>query len=109
MLNGAPGSGKGTIAEFVMKARHITHIAVSDLLHLPEHETVKNTAELVNDAEVLQILLEELLKPKHEHGVVIDGFPRTPVCHCSCLWESYFILFLKTTLLASLQTHPQWV
>ena len=51
----------------------------SSLLSKPEHQSIKDTPNLVNDADVLQLLLEELLKPEHRHGVVIDGFPRTPV------------------------------
>lgn len=76
-LNGAPGSGKGTIADFVKKQRHITHIATSDLLNKPEHLEMKGSTGLVTDIDVLQALLEELLKEKHKWGVVIDGFPRS--------------------------------
>ena len=31
--------------------------------------------------KVLEALLEELLVPRHQFGVVIDGFPRSKVLH----------------------------
>jgi len=34
---------------------------------------------LVPDAIVVEIFLEKLLQPIYENGVVIDGFPRTPI------------------------------
>ncbi len=35
-LNGPPGSGKGTIADHVLQARHITLVSVSNILKAPE-------------------------------------------------------------------------
>ncbi len=34
---------------------------------------------LVPDAIVVEIFMEKLLQPIYENGVVIDGFPRTPI------------------------------
>lgn len=78
-LNGAPGSGKGTIAKFVQEARHITHVAVSDLLDTPEARLIKASAKLVSDTDVLYALLNELLKSEHAFGIIVDGFPRSKV------------------------------
>lgn len=80
-LNGAPGSGKGTQTKFIMKCRDITDgpVVVSDLLTSPEAVNMKNAGKMVGDAEVLSLLLDEMLKPRYETGTVVDGFPRTKV------------------------------
>lgn len=78
-LNGAPGSGKGTIAKFVQEQRHITHVAVSDLLNTPEARVIKASAGLVSDADVLYALFNELLKKEHAYGLIVDGFPRSKI------------------------------
>lgn len=78
-LNGAPGSGKGTMAEYFVRERHITHVATSDLLDTPEARRIKAEGRLVNDSEVFNLVLKMLLSPQHHYGVVLDGFPRTRV------------------------------
>lgn len=40
-------------------------------------QKIKDEGGLVGDQDVLEALLEELLKPEYSQGVVIDGFPRT--------------------------------
>eukprot|EP00011_Vannellida_sp_DIVA3-517-6-12_P001002 CAMPEP_0114609676 /NCGR_PEP_ID=MMETSP0168-20121206/3209_1 /TAXON_ID=95228 ORGANISM="Vannella sp., Strain DIVA3 517/6/12" /NCGR_SAMPLE_ID=MMETSP0168 /ASSEMBLY_ACC=CAM_ASM_000044 /LENGTH=551 /DNA_ID=CAMNT_0001820597 /DNA_START=55 /DNA_END=1706 /DNA_ORIENTATION=- len=78
-LMGAPGSGKGTHSEYIRKLRGLTSepVVISDLLNSPEAAALKSKAELVADGTVLELLLEHLLKPQYENGVIIDGFPRT--------------------------------
>ena len=85
-LNGAPGAGKGTQTRFIMDLRQFTHgpIVVSDLLTSPGAQKIKAAGGLVGDAEVLDLVLRELLDPKYASGVVIDGFPRTRV-QAECL------------------------
>ena len=78
-LNGAPGSGKGTMAEFVCRDRHLVHIATSDLLQSPQAVEMKNKGKLVDDGEVFYLLARTMLQPKNKFGVVVDGFPRTKV------------------------------
>ncbi len=78
-LNGAPGSGKGTMANFFVESRHITHVATSDLLNTAEARKIKESGGLVNDSEVFYLVLRTLLQPQHRFGVVLDGFPRTRV------------------------------
>ena len=80
-LGGAPGSGKGTNTPFILRERDITAepIVMSDLLDTPEMQRLKDAGQFVGDAEVIEILLAELLKPQYESGVVVDGFPRTKV------------------------------
>ena len=80
-LGGAPGSGKGTNTNFIMRERGLTAppIVVSDLLSTPAAEELKARGELIGDLEVTELLFKELLNEKYETGVVVDGFPRTPV------------------------------
>lgn len=81
LLGGAPGSGKGTNTEFIMKARGFTcpPIVVSSLLNSPEAQTLKDKGMLVGDREVMGILLRKMLEPEFRDGAVLDGFPRTEV------------------------------
>lgn len=81
LLGGAPGAGKGTQTEFIMKARGLTcpPIVMSELLTTPEMERLKAQGGMVGDKEAVTALLRELLKPTYRDGVVLDGFPRTPV------------------------------
>ena len=52
---------------------------ISDLLTTPEMEKLKAQGVMVGDKEVLSVLLRKLLEPIYRDGVVLDGFPRTPV------------------------------
>eukprot|EP00055_Hartaetosiga_balthica_P003103 m.6465 g.6465 ORF g.6465 m.6465 type:complete len:439 (+) comp2602_c0_seq1:56-1372(+) len=78
-LNGAPGSGKGTMAKYLHNTRQITHISTSDVLQSPEAIAMKTRGGLVDDGEVFYQLAKRLLNPDHSYGVVVDGFPRTRV------------------------------
>src|SRR5262245_30503575 len=81
LLGGAPGAGKGTQTEFICQARGLTcpPIVISDLLTTPEMEKIKAQGGMVGDKEVLTVLLKKLLEPTYRDGVLLDGFPRTPV------------------------------
>jgi adenylate kinase len=81
LLGGAPGSGKGTQTAFINQTRGLTcpPIVVSDLLTTPEMEKIKAQGGMVGDKEVLTVLLRTLLDETYRDGVVLDGFPRTPV------------------------------
>ncbi len=80
-LNGAPGAGKGTNTNFIMKYRDLSAppLVVSSLLHSPEAEKMKDAGLLVGDREVIEIMLRQLLDPIYKTGAVVDGFPRTKV------------------------------
>lgn len=80
-LNGAPGAGKGTNTDFIMKYRDLTAppIVVSSLLESTEARKMKDAGMLVGDREVIEILLRKLLDPVYKTGAVVDGFPRTKV------------------------------
>lgn len=81
LLGGAPGAGKGTHTEFIMRARGLTcpPIVMSELLTSPEMEKIKAQGGMVGDKEAVAALLRKLLEPTYRDGVVLDGFPRTPV------------------------------
>jgi adenylate kinase len=81
LLGGAPGAGKGTQTQFISDARGLTcpPIVISELLTTPEMEKIKAQGGMVGDKEVLTVLLRRLLDPIYRDGVVLDGFPRTPV------------------------------
>jgi adenylate kinase len=88
LLGGAPGSGKGTHAKFIMHARGLTcpPIVISDLLVTPEAQKIKDAGGMVGDKEVIAILLRKLLLPQFRDGAMLDGFPRTDV-QVECLKE----------------------
>jgi len=81
LLGGAPGSGKGTQTQFISESRGLTcpPIVISELLTTPEMERIKAQGGMVGDKEVLTVLLRELLDETFRDGVILDGFPRTPV------------------------------
>jgi adenylate kinase len=81
LLGGAPGAGKGTHTRFISEARGLTcpPIVISELLTTPEMEKLKAHGMMVGDKEVVSVLLRRLLDPIYGDGVVLDGFPRTPV------------------------------
>jgi adenylate kinase len=80
-LNGAPGAGKGTNAEFILKSRDYAAepIVVSDLLQSPEARKRIDAGMLVGDREVVELLFRRLLEPAYALGAVVDGFPRSMV------------------------------
>jgi len=81
LLGGAPGSGKGTNTNFIGKVRGLTcqPIVMSSLLNSPEAKALKDAGSMVGDRDVVSLLLQELLQPEYQDGVILDGFPRTQV------------------------------
>lgn len=81
LLGGAPGAGKGTHTQFILKVRGLTcpPIIVSNLLVTPEAQRIKDQGRMVGDKEVVGILLRKLLQPEYRDGALLDGFPRTRV------------------------------
>src|SRR5512138_3818613 len=86
ILLGAPGAGKGTQSEALEDELEIIHVSSGDLLR--EHrargtELGKIAAqymvrgELVPDELVINMIMERIGAPDAEHGVLLDGFPRT--------------------------------
>jgi len=85
VLLGAPGSGKGTQSQLLVKAYGIPQISTGDLLR---EAVSKGTAlglrakaamdlgQLVDDATVLGMIRERLSLPDAAKGFILDGFPR---------------------------------
>ena len=90
MLNivifGAPGSGKGTESELIIKEYGVDHISTGDVLR----SEIKNETELgkiakdyidkgqlVPDDLIVNMLAKVLDGKKNSKGVIFDGFPRT--------------------------------
>lgn len=86
VLIGAPGSGKGTQAEALSSEFNLPHISAGDLFreNLKKETALGKLArsfmdrgELVPD-EVTDAMIEDRLhRPDMQHGVLLDGFPRT--------------------------------
>ena len=83
---GAPGSGKGTQAEFVSEKMNILPVSTGNILR----DAVKNQTEaglaakkfmdagdLVPDEVVIGILKDRIAQPDAKNGFILDGFPRT--------------------------------
>jgi adenylate kinase len=85
VLLGAPGSGKGTQSQLLVKAYGVPQISTGDLLReavakgTPLGMRAKSAMEagkLVDDATVLGMIRERLAEPDAAKGFILDGFPR---------------------------------
>lgn len=93
MLNivifGAPGSGKGTQSEFLIKKYGLAHISTGDVLRAERDsgselgklaESYMSKGQLIPDDLMIDILasvFDQKTKEKDFKGVIFDGFPRT--------------------------------
>lgn len=87
VLLGPPGAGKGTLANLLKEALHISHISTGDILR----EEMKNNTSLGQEAkqyiengelvpdDVVTKLIESKFSGNNitESGYMLDGFPRT--------------------------------
>ncbi|HEY0746363.1 MAG TPA: adenylate kinase [Steroidobacteraceae bacterium] len=85
VLLGAPGSGKGTQSQRLVKAFHIPQISTGDLLRDAvarrtdlglKAKSAMDLGKLVDDATVLGMIRERLGRPDAAQGFILDGFPR---------------------------------
>ena len=85
ILLGAPGSGKGTQAKFIVKDFNIPQISTGDLLRAAvkkgselglEARKFMNSGTLVPDNIVLQLLKERVGQKDCINGFILDGYPR---------------------------------
>jgi adenylate kinase len=85
VLLGAPGSGKGTQSQLLVKAYGIPQISTGDLLREAvakgtelglRAKAAMNLGNLVDDATVLGMIRERLKLPDAAKGFILDGFPR---------------------------------
>lgn len=86
ILLGAPGAGKGTIAEGIKSASHFIHVSTGDMLREAvkqgttvgrEAEAYMKRGELVPDATIIRIVEERLDRGSKDDAYMFDGFPRT--------------------------------
>lgn len=86
VLLGAPGSGKGTQADYLHRELGLAHVASGDLFrdHLNRKTALGLQASeymargaLVPDPITIAMLRERVSQPGAANGVLFDGFPRT--------------------------------
>ena len=86
ILLGAPGAGKGTQAELLVKQLNIPQISTGNMLR----EAMRNGSELgkqvkslmdagalVPDDIIMSIVAERVAQPDCSNGFILDGVPRT--------------------------------
>lgn len=85
VLLGAPGSGKGTQSQRLVKTYGVPQISTGDLLREAvasgsalglSAKIAMDSGKLVDDAIVLGMIRERLSKPDAAQGFILDGFPR---------------------------------
>ena len=86
ILLGAPGAGKGTLAEGVKNATDFIHVSTGDMLRAAikagsptglEAKAFMEKGELVPDDVILRIVGERLAQGRPDDQYMFDGFPRT--------------------------------
>ena len=87
VIFGAPGSGKGTQSEFIIKEYGLFHISTGEVLrdHIARGTELGKIADsfiskgqLIPDELMIDILCDVLdSNPAAADGVIFDGFPRT--------------------------------
>ncbi|MFP3019527.1 MAG: adenylate kinase [Arsenophonus sp.] len=86
VLFGAPGSGKGTQAQFIMKKYGIPQISTGDMLRSTvksntdfglKTKKLMDTGNLVIDELVISLVKDRIAQDDCQNGFLLDGFPRT--------------------------------
>ena len=86
ILLGAPGAGKGTLAEGVKNATAFIHVSTGDMLRAAikagsrtglEAKAYMEKGELVPDGVIMRIVGERLAQGRPDDQYMFDGFPRT--------------------------------
>jgi adenylate kinase len=85
VLLGAPGSGKGTQSQLLVKAFCVPQISTGDLLREAVSKSTElglrakaamDAGKLVDDDTVLGMIRERLRQTDATRGFILDGFPR---------------------------------
>ncbi|MCD4706201.1 MAG: adenylate kinase [Candidatus Sabulitectum sp.] len=85
-LFGAPGAGKGTQSELLMKKHNLVYIATGDILRQEIRSgtelglaarSIIETGGLVSDEIIVQIIEKKITSNPDAAGFLFDGFPRT--------------------------------
>jgi adenylate kinase len=86
IMLGAPGSGKGTQAEYIVEKFKIPKISTGDMLRAAvsantplgvQVKAVMDAGKLVSDDIILNLIKERVTKQDCAKGFIFDGFPRT--------------------------------
>jgi adenylate kinase len=86
ILLGAPGAGKGTVAEGIRAATRYIHFSTGDMLRAAvkagravglEAKAYMEKGELVPDAVIMKIVTERIEEGSADALYLFDGFPRT--------------------------------
>ena len=86
ILNGASGSGKGSMAGFLVRDFGLVHISTGDLFREQiakqtplgkKLESYVTTGQWVPDEVTIEVLLDRIKQPDCAKGIILDGFPRT--------------------------------
>ena len=86
ILLGAPGAGKGTLAEILTEKLGIPTISTGNIIREAvskgtemglKAKAFTESGKLVPDDVVIGIINERFNKPDCERGFILDGFPRT--------------------------------
>ncbi len=86
VISGAPGSGKGTQSDLIVKEYSLTHISTGDMLRAeiaagtPEGKQAEGLiaeGKLVPDEMMIAMLRNKVRGEKDTKGFIFDGFPRT--------------------------------
>lgn len=87
-LFGAPGAGKGTQSELLMKKHNLVYIATGDILRQEiadgtelgkSAKSIIESGGLVSDEIIVQIIEKKIITNPNAAGFLFDGFPRTLV------------------------------
>ena len=83
---GAPGAGKGTMSDLLIKNYGITHISTGDILRQAIKDQTPvgklaadfiNKGELVPDNVIHDLIVDRLSQDDIKNGFLFDGYPRT--------------------------------
>lgn len=86
ILLGAPGVGKGTLGQEVVKRAGLAYVSTGDMLRSEvaaktdlgnRIAAILASGELVNDDLVNELIKKALARPEAANGYMIDGYPRT--------------------------------
>jgi adenylate kinase len=103
-LFGRPGSGKGTLAQALVKTRFFSHLSLGDYFRrlIAEGDPIGKRFEkdILNHKpiplELIHQVIEKQLEAVVQHGIIFDGFPRDPKS----------IEFIDRLVRAKYQEHP---
>jgi adenylate kinase len=88
LLFGAPGSGKGTMGDFIQRDYHLVKISTGDILRSAiqqgtpaglQAKGIMDSGRLVPDELVSDMLRQRLDRGGLNDGYILDGYPRTLV------------------------------